>query len=321
MTGRHRCVGGGLVALARRRWWVPLAFVTALAGCSAASSVDATGAPATTTVVEAPTPSPTEVPTPTPTPEPTPTATPIPTPTPIPDPWVPEPGTTFQWQLIDEIDTSFDVDMYAIDLFDSPQSVIDELKARDIVVICYFSAGSYEEWRTDADDFAPELLGASNGWPGEVWLDIRRLDLLAPVMVARFDLAVEKGCTGVEPDNVDAYLNDSGFDITTDDQVAYLRWLSQQAHARGLSIGLKNAVELVPEVVDDFDWSLNERCMEFDECARLTPFIDAGKAVFHVEYSGDLSWCPLAQELGFFSLEKDILVTSLYRPCPEPEGG
>ena len=303
----------------RGAWWVPLAFVAVLVGCSSASSVEATAPEATAT--PAPPPTPTEVPTPTPTPGPTPTPAPTPTPTPIPDPWVPEPGTTFQWQLIDEIDTSFDVDMYDIDLFDSPQDVIDGLKARGIEVICYFSAGSWEEWRTDADQFPAEVLGASNGWPGEVWLDVRRIDLLSPIMSARLDLAAAKGCTGVEPDNVDAYINEPGFEITTDDQVAYLRWLAEEAHARGLSIGLKNAVELVPDVVDIFDWSLNERCMEFNECARLSPFIEAGKAVFHVEYRGDLAWCPLAQELGFFSLEKDILVTSLYRPCPEAEAG
>ena len=102
--------------------------------------------------------------------------------------------------------------------------------------------------------------------------------------------------------------------------MTYLRWLAIQAHARGLSIGLKNAIELVPDVIDFYDWALNERCMEFGECELLVPFVTAGKAVFHVEYEGDLAWCPLAQELGFVSLEKDRLVTSLYRPCPPPDG-
>ncbi len=304
----------------RRLRWLPFALLALVAACSTASSVETAPADPSPTVpsTPAPTPTPTATPTPGPTPTPTvtPTPAPTPTPTPIPEPWVPAPGTTFQWQLIDEIDTSFDVDMYDIDLFDTPRTVIRELQGRGIKVICYMSAGSFEEWRPDADRFPAELLGNGNGWPGELWLDVRRLDLIGPIMRERMDLAAAKGCDGVEPDNVDAFINDSGFDITADDQVTYLRWLAVQAHARGLSIGLKNAVELVPDVIRFYDWTLNERCMEFNECERLVPFIEAGKAVFHVEYVGDLAWCPLAQELGFFSLEKDRLVTSLYRPCP-----
>ncbi len=63
--------------------------------------------------------------------------------------WQPKPGTTWQWQLTGEIDTSFDVAMYDIDLFDTPQAVIETLHQDGRTVICYFSAGSYEDWRPD----------------------------------------------------------------------------------------------------------------------------------------------------------------------------
>ena len=39
----------------------------------------------------------------------------------------------------------------------------------------------------------------------------------------------------------------------------------------------------------DFDWALNEECVQYQECDQLTPFIEAGKAVFGVEYQGDPS--------------------------------
>lgn len=42
-------------------------------------------------------------------------------------------------------------------------------------------------------------------------------------MQARLDLAVQKGCDGVEPDNVDGYQNNSGFPLTAQDQLAYNR--------------------------------------------------------------------------------------------------
>ena len=76
----------------------------------------------------------------------------------------------------------------------------------------------------------------------------RRIGLACIPLYWDVDLAVEKGCDAVEPDNVDAFLNRSGFEITADDQVVYLRWLADEAHARGLSIGLKNAVALVDQV-------------------------------------------------------------------------
>lgn len=107
--------------------------------------------------------------------------------------------------------------MYDIDLFEAPQSVVDELHARKVAVICYFSAGSYESWRSDTTAFSSSVLGESNGWAGERELGIRQLDALAPIMFARLDLAVAKGCVGVEPDNVDGYANNIGFPLSEQD--------------------------------------------------------------------------------------------------------
>jgi hypothetical protein len=222
--------------------------------------------------------------------------------------WQPTPGTSWQWQLSGEIDTSFDVVMYDIDLFDTPQAVINTLHDDGRVVICYFSAGSYEEWRPDAEQFPAEVIGAPlDEWEGESWLDIRQLDLLAPIMSARLNLAVQKGCDGVEPDNVDGYANESGFPLMGDDQLTYNRWLAQAAHEQGLSIGLKNDLDQIPQLVNDFDWALNEQCFEYDECETLLPFIEAGKAVFGVEYTGTPDdFCPRANALNLDWLYKNL---------------
>ena len=265
----------------------------------------------TPTATPKPTATPTPTPTPTATPTPTPTATPTPTPTPTPLPpgeiWRPAPGTSWQWQLTGTIDTSLDVQMYDIDLFDAPQAKIDTLRAQGRIVICYFSAGSWEDWRPDADQFPAEVLGRTNGWPGEKWLDISNLTALAPVMRARLDLAVSKGCDGVEPDNVDGYTNNTGFSLSGADQLAYNRWMAAEAHARGLSIGLKNDLDQVDELVDYYDWALNEQCFEYNECSLLTPFVQAGKAVFGVEYSGSTStFCPKANAFDFDWLKKNL---------------
>ena len=231
--------------------------------------------------------------------------------------WLPKPGTSWQWQLSGTIDTTIDVDMYDIDLFDTPQSVIDQLHQDGRKVICYFSAGSYENWRPDRDKYPQEILGNNlDGWPGEKWVDIRRLDKLGPILAARFDLAVAKQCDGIEPDNIDGYTNSTGFPLTAADQLDFNRWLVSQAHRRGLSIGLKNDLYQVEELVNDFDWALNEQCFQYDECDALLPFIHAGKPVFGVEYKGDpADFCPKANAKNFDWLKKKINLDSWRIPC------
>lgn len=227
---------------------------------------------------------------------------------PEPNIWEPQPGTTWQWQLTDEVNTSYDVEMYDIDLFDVPQEIIDELHDDGRIVICYFSAGSWEDWRDDANNFPNEVIGQTlDGWEDERWLDISQIELLEPVMTARLDLAVEKGCDGVEPDNVGAYNNETGFDLSYENQLAYNIWLAEQSHERGLSIGLKNDLDQIEVLVEHFDWALNEECFFFEECDLLLPFIEADKAVFGVEYDGDSDeYCPLANEMGFSWLTKTL---------------
>jgi len=227
---------------------------------------------------------------------------------PTPDWWRPAPGTSWQIQYTGELDLSFDVKMYDLDLFETAETVIDELHAAGRRVVCYFSAGSWEDWRPDAGQFPESVLGNElDGWPGERWLDIRALDLLAPIMAARLDLARQKGCDGVDPDNVEGYANDSGFPLTAQDQAGYNLWLAAQAHARGLAVGLKNDLGQIPDLINFFDWQLNEQCFQYNECDLLLPFIQAGKPVFGIEYQGDpASFCSQANSLNFDTLVKNL---------------
>jgi len=120
-----------------------------------------------------------------------------------------------------------------------------------------------EPWRTDANDFPQAVIGKKMSSWDEYWLDISNIDALKGIMTKRLDLAAEKNCDGVEPDNVDAYQNDSGFALTSQDQIAYNKFLAEEAHKRGLSVGLKNSVELVAELEPYFDWALNESCFQW----------------------------------------------------------
>lgn len=221
--------------------------------------------------------------------------------------WRPAPGTSWQWQLSGPIDINVDATMFDIDLFDTSQETIDELHRRGRIVICYFSAGSWEEWRPDSEAFPSEVRGTPlEDYPDERWLDIRRIDALGPILTARLDLASAKGCDGVEPDNVDGYANNSGFPLSAEDQLRFNIWLAEQAHVRSLSVGLKNDLEQTSVLVGHFDWALNEQCFEYEECELLLPFIAAEKAVFGVEYRRELaSFCPAANAMNFDWLKKN----------------
>jgi endo-alpha-1,4-polygalactosaminidase (GH114 family) len=248
-------------------------------------------------------------------------------PTPAPDPGPPTDvkrprvGATWQWQLTGTIDTSVDADVFDIDLFDNDAQVVDELHAKGAYVICYLSVGSYEDWRPDAGDFPAAVLGNDyEGWAGEKWLDIRRLDLLGPIMRARLDLCKEKGFDGIEPDNMEIYSNDTGFNLTKADEATYARWLAKEAHDRGLSIGMKNTVEQVGVLEPVFDWALTEDCADQGWCDDMAPFVAHGKPVFVCEYTDTGAtlggFCGGVTDVQFSGILKHRDLDGWRRVCP-----
>lgn len=232
--------------------------------------------------------------------------------------WSPAPRTTWQWQLSGSVDTSVDAQVYVIDLFDTPRETIDLLHAAGRKVVCSFSAGSYEVRRPDADSFPRRVRGESVDPPyaSERWLDIRSA-VLRPIMEARLDLARFEQCDGVEPNNVDGYEHNTGFKLKARHQRAYNRFLAEEAHERGLAVGLKNNARQATALEPSFDFAIVEQCFEFDECAKYEPFVDRGKAVFQVEYEGDpAKFCPAAAQLGFSAILKRLDVGAPLVACP-----
>lgn len=208
----------------------------------------------------------------------------------------PDVATTWQWQLLGTVNTAYSVDVYDIDLFDVSASTIASLQATGKRVICYFSAGSFEDFRSDANRFPQEVLGNTlEGFADERWLDIRSSNVL-DIMNDRLNIAVQKGCDGVEPDNVDGYVNNSGFDLTAADQLAFNRRIANAAHERGLAVALKNDLDQILDLIAYFDLSVNEQCHEFDECSLLQPFVTGGKPVFNAEYDSRFVSDPAEQD-------------------------
>ncbi|MCD4756423.1 endo alpha-1,4 polygalactosaminidase [bacterium] len=235
--------------------------------------------------------------------------------------WIPQVGDSFQWQLSGSpIDTTIEVDIYDIDLFETPQEVIDNLHTNDKKVICYINVGAWEQFRNDSDQFKEEILGNNcEGWEGERWLDISRYEIFSDILEQRFDLAKEKGCDAIEPDNIQGYQEETGFDLTYEDQLTYNIWLAHQAHSRGMSIGLKNNPDQVGDLVEHYDWALLEDCHVWEFCEEFKPFIQEGKAVFQVEYVdseiGLNDFCSESVSNNYFGILKNRELDSWVEFC------
>jgi hypothetical protein len=242
----------------------------------------------------------------------------LPSPRPCPDCWQPPLQVSWQWQLQSSPRPAdlLDLEMYDVDGFEASRRLVDAMHQRGIRAVCYVSAGSWEEWRPDADRFPAEVLGRSNGWPGERWLDVRRLDALRPILRDRISMCARKGFDGIEFDNVDGYRNRTGFPLTGADQLRFNVFLANRAHRQGLTAFLKNDLGQIRALLPYFDAALNEQCHQYDECRRVVPFVDAGKPVFGVEYRLDPpSFCPEANARDFNFLKKKLALDAWREPC------
>jgi Glycoside-hydrolase family GH114 len=215
--------------------------------------------------------------------------------------------------------------VYDIDWELNPTETVTALHRRGKKVICYVDVGAFETYRPDAKKFPADIRGAADGhWEGSYWLDIRRLDVLLPIMRARFEVCRTKGFDAVEPDEVDGYANESGFPLTYNDQLTYNLAIADLARSLGLSVGLKGDIDQARDLWRHFDWTLNEQCFEFNECAALsTYFLANGKAVFQVEYDDPFSghrastaqFCPAANRANFNSMKMPRALDGGRWPC------
>jgi hypothetical protein len=227
-------------------------------------------------------------------------------------------GATYQIQLTGTPDTTVDATTYTLDLATAP-SVFADLHAVGRIVFCYFSAGTYEPFRGDAASFPEAALGdALADYPDERWLDVRDPRVRAS-MQSRIALAAANGCDGVHPANLDGYLQTTGFPLTEADQIAYDRWIAEQAHAVGLSAGLVDGdATLMSLLAADFDWGVVWGCVAAG-CTEARPFLSAGRPVFVVEI-GDAGSaadvCPQAEALGVSAAIKNASLNAFRAGCP-----
>jgi hypothetical protein len=213
--------------------------------------------------------------------------------------WMPPQHLTWFWQLQGTVKNDKAVAAYDIDGFENEASEVAALHAQGKRVICYIDAGTAEKFRPDYGEFPAATLGRSNGWPGERWLDIRQLGAIEPIMAARFRMCREKGFDAVEPDNIEAFANKSGFEISPAQQLTYNEWIAGDVHSLGMAVLQKNDGEQSAQLQPYFDGALSEQCNQYKECGDFQPYLAVGKPVLNAEYRGKLAkFCPADDAAG-----------------------
>lgn len=124
------------------------------------------------------------------------------------------------------------------------------------------------------------------GWPGEILLDTstaahRRA--LAGIVGGWMSTCARKGFQAVEPDNLDSYSRSRGL-LTRVENLAYVTLLAGRAHAAGLAIAQKNAVELSARAHQaGLDYAIAEECQVYAECSAYRKVY--GRHLIEIEYT------------------------------------
>ncbi len=232
-----------------------------------------------------------------------------------------EPDASWDWQLTGPVDLDRPVAIYDLHPDLVTQADIVALKARGIRTVCYVSVGTLEKTSLDHDRFPAAVIGNTyDDWPDERFLDVRRQDILLPLMQARFERCKALGFDAIEPDNMDVHDNDSGFALKAADSLAYVLALADIAHGMGLAIAQKNTPELTSDLVGTMDFVITESCFQDGWCAAVNAYAQAGKAILDAEYNDraiDLdAACEVAVAHHISMIVKDRDLTSQFTPCP-----
>jgi hypothetical protein len=209
-------------------------------------------------------------------------------------------------------------------------AAVAAIHARGAKAICYIDAGGAESFRPDFPQYDAFNTGCGGclfgrpigGFRNEFWLNInngqgQRTFILGRIG-ARLDRCVANGFDGVEMDVVDGFSNRTGLTITADTQLLFNTALASLAHSKGLTVALKNDVEQVPDLAPYFDYAINEQCQQYKECGNYTTgFVNAGKAVFQVEYKlSTVKFCPQANSENRNAILKTFdLFDTPWTPC------
>lgn len=164
--------------------------------------------------------------------------------------------------------------------------------APGIYNVCYVNGFQTQPDERDFWDEHPDLLlRDDDGDPvidpdwDEIILDVttpEKRTELAAIVGGWIEGCATDGFDAVEIDNLDTYSR-SGDRVSEDDAVAFMRMLSDRAHALGLAIAQKNSTDVLDRVDEmDTDFAIAEECNRYDECDAYQAVY--GDLVYVIEY-------------------------------------
>lgn len=238
--------------------------------------------------------------------------------------WIPTAGESIQIQYDGKLDLSVDAAIYDLDMFDTKASVVRKLHDMGRKALCYIDVGTWEKWRPDAGKFPKSVLGNKDGhWAGERWLDIRQTSILEPIMSARYQLCKKKGFDGIDPDNIAGYQSKTGFPLTASEQLTYNEWVATEAHNLGLTVDQKNDNNQVKDLVNYFDFGVDEQCFVQGWCKQLTAYTNNNRLVVDIEYRNQMTRtrfsndvCPSDATYKLTPILKKLELTAWIVTCP-----
>jgi len=199
---------------------------------------------------------------------------------------------------------------------------VREFKNLGKKVICYFSGGTIEKFRSDYNEYFKYdglVRDAYPGWPDERFVDYRKSSL-KPLLEARMRKAISIGCDALDVDNIDLYqvraVKNWSNPITRQDAINFATWVGSTAHSLGIAVGLKNCFDIADVVGKYFDFGISEGCARKNECQYYKNFLSTGKPVFAINYhSSDVTnVCKYQKEMPFTNVFKDEMLKQYSTP-------
>jgi len=164
--------------------------------------------------------------------------------------------------------------------------------------VCYINGlqtqpGELDFWLSSESRSKLVLRDRSNNpfvdpeWRDERFLDISTPEKRAAIANIEAEWIAEckrKGFDAIELDNLDSYTRSNGL-LEEEHAVAFVRLLSDKAHALGLAVAQKNSSEIAHRKKDlGTDFAVTEQCNYYGECDKYTAKEAYGSNVLVIEY-------------------------------------
>jgi endo-alpha-1,4-polygalactosaminidase (GH114 family) len=94
-----------------------------------------------------------------------------------------------------------------------------------------------------------------------------------------------------------------------------MKFMAKVAHGKGMAIGLKNAIDMIPDVLGDIQFTVNEECHEQGECEEYQQVTKAGKAVFNIEYKNNPEFCVDPANVNLSTVIKPMALDTIGGQC------